>query len=153
MKQYEPRSIAFKEIITVGNWKVKLYTISKKDDFNAEETYHEAIKHLSEWLELKNSFDASHENMAFLMIHAGTEGVFSILNWWVGKNMLNTHIFLSNYSEPKQFKRISGDGLSPCIWEFEVINHERNSWIKNILKQPNNPDYNTYLKENYNGKI
>ena len=40
-----------------------------------------------------------------------------MMNWWVGKNMLNTNIFMTNPNKPSEFEKISGDGLALCIWE------------------------------------
>lgn len=67
--------------------------------------------------------------------------------------MLNTHIFITNYDAISEFKKISGDGLAPCIWELEIINHERISWITNILKQHISPNYKYYLNDVINTEI
>jgi hypothetical protein len=150
---YKPRTIAFKEVIEVDQWKVKVYTISKQGTFDHSEFYESVLKQIPQWLKLENSFDSSHEHMAFLILHSGTEGIFSIINWWVGKNMLNTHIFLTEASRPSEFKRISGDGLAPCIWELEVIDHERRSWMKQVLKPSDGPDYPSYLTDVINTEI
>lgn len=66
--------------------------------------------------------------------------------------MLNTNIFMTNPEIPHQFKKISGDGLAPCIWELEIINHERISWTSNVLKQ-HNPNYEKYLNDTINIEI
>ncbi|MEM9897424.1 MAG: hypothetical protein AAF789_13745 [Bacteroidota bacterium] len=146
MQAYKSRKIAFRELLQVGEWKVKVYTITKMDTFHPT-FYKSVLAQLPEWLAMKNSFDASHDNIAFLILHAGTEGIFSLINWWVGKNMLNTHIFMTNPKESTQFQKISGDGLAPCIWELEIINHERRSWTANILKQHHDPDWKAYLED------
>tara|TARA_B100000767_G_C19742409_1_gene526833 strand:- start:1180 stop:1410 length:231 start_codon:yes stop_codon:yes gene_type:complete len=70
-----------------------------------------------------------------------------LINWWVGKNMLNTNIFMINPREPSEFEKISGDGLAPCVWELEIINHERISRTNYILKQITEPQYDDYLKD------
>ena len=147
MEVYRTRHINFKELITINDWKVKVYTISKTKEFNHPEYYNQMLQQLPHWLKMENSFNASHDNCAFLILHAGTEGIFSIINWWVGRNMLNTHVFVSDFESPDTFTRISGDGLAPCIWELEVINYERLSWMKHVLKQPSDPDYKTYLND------
>lgn len=149
--EYRSREIKFRKLVKIEDWSVKLYTISKNTELESHLDLDPVIAQLPEWLALKNSFDATHEHIAFLIIHSGTEGVFSILNWWVGKNMLNTHIFFSDPNHPEKFQLISGDGLAPCIWELEVINHERNSWIANVLKKPDIPDYEQYLNDDFNG--
>ncbi len=61
--------------------------------------------------------------------------------------MLNTNIFLTRPEKPNDFTKISGDGIVPCIWELEIINHERISWINNILKNETNPKFKNYLKD------
>ncbi|MEM8584816.1 MAG: hypothetical protein AAGF87_11130, partial [Bacteroidota bacterium] len=141
---YQPRKIAFQELHHCDDWWIKIYTIAKQGDFDQFGIYGHAKDKLPTWLAMENSFDASHDHMAFLIVHAGTEGVFSIINWWVGTNMLNTHVFITEYENPSQFRKISGDGLAPCIWEMEVINHERIAWTEQVLKK-SEPDYQTYL--------
>lgn len=153
MASYQPRKIKFAEIVQVNDWQVKIYTIARQGDFESPEFYRQAIAQLPTWLTMRNSFDPSHEHLAFLILHAGNEGLFSIINWWVGKNMLNTHIFITDPAVPHQFKRISGDGLAPCIWELEVIQHERKAWMKYILQSPHSPDYESYLAARYSGEI
>jgi len=149
----KPRTIKFKETVSIKDWKVKTYTISEHEDFKSIAPYKNAVTMLTDWLVEMNSFDGSHENMAFLIVHEGKEGVFSLINTWVGNNMLQTHTFLSNYDDPQSFKKISGDGLFACVWELEVINHERNSWIKHILKKSENPDYQSYLNDGFSRVI
>lgn len=147
MEEYKTRKIHFKEIFEINDWKIKIYTISKIGEFSHPVFYQNVINELPDWLKLKNSFDASNDKIAFLILHSGTEGIFSLINWWVGKNMLNTNIFMSSQKKPNEFIKISGDGLAPCIWELEIINHERISWTNNILKQEPNPNYEKYLKD------
>ena len=108
-------------------------------------------------MRLKNSkffpLNPKHEKIGFLILHAATEGIFSIINWWVGKNMLNTHIFLTDPDHPNEFKKISGDGLGPCVWELEIMNHERKSWTEHVLKQEPDPNFETYISDTITCKI
>ncbi|MEL6864231.1 MAG: hypothetical protein AAFP19_07430 [Bacteroidota bacterium] len=151
MQAYQTRTIEFREVLEIEEWKIKTYTISKTGVFEHPSFYETIKKVLPQWLALENSFNAEHDKMAFLILHAGTEGIFSLINWWVGSNMLNTHIFMTDPKAPSIFTKISGDGLAPCIWELEVINHERISWTYNILKQAPQPNYPAYLNDVYNG--
>ena len=145
---YKARHIKFKEVVSLDKWKIKCYTISKHKQFRSAKIYDQSISNLSNWLQEMNSFDSSHDYMAFLILHEGTEGVFSLINTWVGSNMLQTHIFISSYEDPSDTRKISGDGLFACIWELEIINYERLSWIENILKKPE-PDYESYLDDTF----
>lgn len=147
MEEYKTRKISFRELVKIDNWQVKVYTISKIGEFDHPVLYKNVIDQLPKWLKQENSFDATNDKIAFLILHSGTEGIFSLINWWVGKNMLNTNIFMTTLNKPDEFKKISGDGLAPCIWELEIINHERISWTKNILKQNTKPQYRAYLND------
>lgn len=151
MAQYEPRMIEFKELIEIDGWRIKVYTITKGKDFEHAAFYKNVKAHLPNWLALKNSFNSDHENVGFLILNVGTEGIFTLINWWVGKNMLNSHVFLTEPYEPVEFTQISGDGLGPCVWEQAVMHHEGQSWTANFLKKRDNPDIQAYLKDVYNG--
>ncbi len=147
METYQARKIAFREILSVDDWQVKSYTITKKTSFGAETTYQAALQQLPGWLKMENSFNAQHQKHAFLITHEGTEGVFVLVNWWVGGNMLNSLIWMASRDHPEAFEQISGDGLMACVWELEVMNHERLAWLHHVLKQPHEPLFENYLKD------
>lgn len=153
MSNYKPRKIEFKELLKIEDWKVKVYTISDDQGFNNQDFYNNVINKLPNWLNLKNSFNSTNDKIAFLILHKGTEGFFSLINWWVGKNMLNTNIFITDPIKQSNFKLISGDGLAPCVWELEIINHERISWTNNILKSASSPNYQKYLDDTVSCEI
>ena len=147
MQKYETRNIHFKDLIEINGWKVKIYTISKSNEFDHPKFHQHVLTELPLWLSMKNSFNSTDLKTAFLILHSGTEGIFSLINWWVGENMLNTHIFLTNPIKPSEFRRITGDGLAHGIWELEIISHESNAWTNHVLKKEINPDFNAYLKD------
>ena len=148
MQKYQPRKLAFRELHRVDDWQIKIYTIAKHGDFTHPDFYENAKKRLPEWLKMHNSFAPENDKIGFLILHAGTEGIFTLVNWWVGRNMLNTHIFLTEYVTPDTFKLISGDGMAPCIWEAEIIDFERRAWIDFVLKKKE-VDFLGYLGEFY----
>lgn len=139
-------------MIELNNWKVKVYTISKSGEFDHPDYYLNVVRQLPNWLEMKNSFNSEKSGIAFLILHDGSGGIFSLVNWLVGQNMLHTNIYLSEPDKSPDFELISEDGLAPCIWELEVINHERISWMENILKAKN-PNFPKYLNDVVNTEI
>jgi hypothetical protein len=84
--------------------------------------FNNLIAELPKWLKMKNSFNPKMYKIAFLILHAASEGILSIINCWVGDNMLNTHIFLTHYEDINTFEKISDDGLGLCVWELEIMN-------------------------------
>ncbi|WP_431158980.1 hypothetical protein [Winogradskyella poriferorum] len=151
MSDYRVRYINYYNTIEVNDWKIKTYTISKSETFHYPEFYKEVLKQIPEWIKSDNGFNNDNDGIGFLILHAGTEGIFSLINWWVGQNMLNTLIFKSDYDQLHNFELISGNGLAPCIWELEVINFERLAWTKHILKSSPNPNYKAYLETTFSG--
>ena len=146
---YQPRQINFKEILIIEDWTIKVYTITKDNNLIKPETFDVINTELPNWLNLKNSFNSTTDKKGFLIIHFGTEGIFSIMNWWVGQNMLNSNVFFSEYSNSDSFNKISGDGLVACIWELEIINFEKISWTENVLKKFPNPNFEKYITDNF----
>jgi len=132
---YKLRHIKFKDVYKIENWEIKIYTIIKEEDFNDLHFYSHAKNQLAHWLKLTNGFNSNTNNLGFLILHAGTDGIFSIINWWVGDHMLNTHIFKTDYDAINMFQKISGNGLAPCFWELEIINFERIACTNYVLKQ------------------
>ncbi|MGB0978034.1 MAG: hypothetical protein ACPGVV_01500 [Croceimicrobium sp.] len=147
MDSYKKRRIQFKEVVFLKDWKIKVYCISKEDQFQHPDYYKQAIAKIPSWLEMKNSFNSRDDKIGFLILHAGNEGIFAIINWWIDRHMMNSHIFLSTYKKLDQFQKISGDGLAPCIWELEVINHERVSWTKHVLQAMPEPNFQAYADD------
>lgn len=152
MAKYQTRKIRYKQLVEVEGWKIKVYTLMKQGSFEHEAFYQNVLSELPSWLKIKNGFNDSNDQIAFLILHVGTEGIFSLVNWWVGKNMLNTHIFLTDHDNTNSFKKISGNGLAPCTWELEIINHERVSWTNHVLK-PESPDFDAYLRDVINKEL
>lgn len=150
MTAYHPRNIKFDTLFEIDSWRIKIYTIAKHGEFNHLDIYNNAKAQLSDWLKMTNGFNSNHNHIGFLILHSGTEGVFSLVNWWVGDNMLNTNIYKTDFDTPDQFEKISGYGLAPCVWELEVINNERLAWTEHILKKAHQPDYKRYLNTTFN---
>jgi len=153
MKSYKRRHIRFHELIEVNEWKIKVYIIQKEIAEPSMEAIDRVKVELPRWLEMKNSFNSNHDHHGFLVIHFGNEGIFSIITWWVDTYMSNTHVFLTPYDMPNVFDKISGDGLAPCIWEMEVINHERVAYMNHVLTKIPDSDWEAYFEDVVNVSI
>ena len=153
MKAYKTRKIEFRELIDVGDWKVKVYTISGSGPFDHPIFYQNVVTRLPSWLEMENGFEATNYKVAFLILHPGAEGIFSLINWWLAGNMRNTNIFITDPEKPDAFEKISGNGLASCQWELEIIYHESDSWTKNVLKKGESPDFESYLQDILNTEL
>lgn len=145
MTKYTSRPIRFLEVYDHHPWKIKVYSISARQEIVSQEHLALAKANLDLWLEKAKESNLPTYNIATLLVHEGREGVFAILNWWIDENMLQTYAYLKTPGQ-QAFHRFS-DGIVLCVWEMEVIWHERNAWIKHVLQKGEQPDFEAYLND------
>lgn len=146
---YEKRIIEFKEVMKVYDWKVKIYTITKNDVFQSEGVLESIIKQLPQLLKAA----ANHHKIAFLIVHEGFDGIWSLVNWWTDKEILRTDTYFSSFDQPDNLLQRPKNGSMACVWELPVINHERNAWVEHILINAEKPDFDNYLSDCITGHV
>ena len=149
MKQYAPRTIEFFAEAAAGDWRFKVYTITTHDRFRSHPVLQQAIEQLIYWTQKANRHSLRNYRIGCLIVHEAQEAIFSVVNWWVGENMLQNHVYVSPYERTIEFKRFSDGGIQFCVWELEVVWFERNQWIKHVLQHPNQPNFEDYLNAHY----
>ncbi|MEN1786141.1 MAG: hypothetical protein AAGF77_13540 [Bacteroidota bacterium] len=144
---YKDRSIQFHNWINIKDWNIKVYTISHQAHFSASGILKKALEQLPHWITAIEASPLPTYRNAFLIVHEAREGVWILLNWWTGGEMIETKVYLSSYSNPETIvdSPYNINGLL-CVWELEVFAHERSAWIENILKKATDPDFNGYHK-------
>jgi hypothetical protein len=151
MQSYQPRKVEFRRIVSIDNWKIKVYTLTYKTGFEADEVLENALANLPEWLEITKTLDFETYKIAFLMVHEGRDGVWCILSWWLGENMLRSVTFGASLENPNQFEMLPKEGGMVCVWELEIVDFERKMWIECILKKAEKPDFAGYLEQRIDG--
>lgn len=151
--QYKPRKIEFYQTVKVNDWQIKVYTFTFRENFQAKEVLENAIAKLPEWLETTKTLDFETYQIGFLMVHEGRDGVWVILSWWTGENMLRSVTYCTSEAMPKEFVLTPKTGGMVCVWELELINFERKMWIEHILKKSEKPDFAGYLNEKLSGEF
>lgn len=147
---YKPRPIRFLEVKQVGEWKVKIHTISINSEFPSQRLIAAATANLSDWL-AESKF--THYRIAILIVHEGREGNFVSLGWWVDECMLRLYVRFSPADAPERFESFEQNTVVGCIWELAVVCHERTAWTKHILQKPDSPDFQAYLDETLNALV
>jgi hypothetical protein len=151
MNFYQKRRIEFRQIVGANTWQIKVYTISYKDKFESVEVLENAIANLPNWLETTKSPNFETYKIAFLIVHEGRDGVWNILSWWTGENMLRSVTFCTSAAMPKEFVMTPQTGGMVCVWELEIVEFERQMWIEHILKKADKPDFTGYLEQKIDG--
>lgn len=157
MKPYQPRPITFLGVESLGEWRIKLYTLRTADSEPLPRSLIESAfpvlkSHLegerepcfvagTDWGDLESYL------VGFAMIHVGTDAVFLLCDFWVGENMINHSVWVSALTSEPAWQSIQKSGTSVCVWELAVQSHERNAWIKHVYNEAALPDIEGYLAD------
>ncbi|SHG67891.1 hypothetical protein [Flagellimonas flava] len=145
---YRPRKISFLQLSEVDDWKVKIYAITNKKEFTSYTILQKAITKLPLWLKKAEKSKIPLHRMAFLIVHEAREGVWILINWWTGGEMIETKVYFARYNAPNLIRKSPHSPHSLlCVWELEVFLHERKTWIKEVLQNPGQPRFNNYLHD------
>lgn len=151
--KFKTRPIRFIEIYKAANWRLKIYSISSRNEYVSDAYITNAKKHIGKWLSLSEETNLETYNIATLMLHEYKEGCFAIINWWIDENMLQHYVYLTENEMSDEFKLFSSNGIVTCVWESAVIWFERNAWVKHVLMKNENPDFESYLLEQLNDDL
>ncbi|MBX7219229.1 MAG: hypothetical protein K1Y36_04730 [Blastocatellia bacterium] len=149
MNHYQPRKITLVRFLTVNNWKIKIYTITRQTRFAFGTTMQAALSALPAWLEQSRTLGFENYETAFLIVHEGIDGIWTLLNWWVEGGILYSRTFFTALTAPTEFQVLPREGFMSCVWEMEVIHFERAMWIEHILKKADQPDFERYWQASW----
>ena len=145
---YIPRPIRFVELYTIGDWKIKMYSISIHGEIVSPKNIQLAKYNLESWLKKSTMYELEKYNVATLILHEGKEGCFAIINWWIDENMLQHFVYL--FDTNGDIRLFSNHGIITCVWELAVLWHERNAWVTHVLMKNEVPDLEAYLHDQLN---
>ena len=147
-EQYQPRKLAFQQLVTTNNWQTKIYSITNRPEFQGHKILESAIKALPQWTAAADSNGLPVYQVAWLIAHEGREGVWLPFSWWTGGEMVETIMYFAEHESPTELKSSPYSQNSMlCVWELEVFIHERQAWIKHILEQAAAPNFDAYLND------
>jgi hypothetical protein len=149
---YQSRPIRFLECYQHQEWTLKIYSISSKKSRVNEEDVILAKTYLEVWLQQCVAYKLETYKIATLILHEFKEGCFAVINWWTDENMLQNFVYLKQ-NNTNEFVLYSDRGMASCVWEMAIWWHERNAWVKHVLMQSENPDFEAYLLEQFNADI
>lgn len=144
---YKPRKILFVDTVQAGHWYVKVYQQTMREHFQAGKTFSQVLEHLDEWVLLPEKTSLPVYQQAFVIIHEAREGVWILFFWWTGGEMLNRSTWFASYAHPDRLVHQPENDRLVCVWELEIIIHERRAWITHVLQQADTPDFEAYRQD------
>ena len=147
MEPYEPRSFRFIELLTLGDWKMKLYGIAWRGELPRPELV-EAAKRVA--ADVLSKETANNYKVGFIGAHDGRGACFVFVDFWGNENELFHRVFLSRLNEPQKLMPWEKSDSSVCVWDLRLQAFEREAWIKHVLAKARAPDFDGYLNDRLN---
>ena len=141
---YKTRQIRFLDLWTIGDFRIKAYTISYRNR-PLNPSLIEAARSTAKVRLGQSAPETNHYNIGFVGIHEGRDGNFVFVDWWADENELHHHVYVSPSATPENLEYRTPDGLNACAWDLRVICHEREQWVEAVLKGEPEPDLEAYL--------
>lgn len=150
MEKFKKRAVKYLDLIEFGDWKFKLYSM-KYDESRVTPGIKNAIKeNLPDWVKEKSQVnDFPNYKIGTVIVHEAMDSILVVVNWWVYENVIQNHVYIAEYEQPNKFADFTSQGLRFCVWEMNVLWHERNLWVEHVLKKANKPDWDAYLNQHY----
>ncbi|GIF07103.1 hypothetical protein [Actinoplanes siamensis] len=138
---YRPRAIgAIGVEQTPGGWTVKHYGISALRDTPPEPV--RAMGRLAVARSLPREFSGALRQ-AYCVLHEDQDGCYAVVGWWSpNRVILHSRTWLADWDELAA-PRPAGGHATACVWELLVMAHERDAWLRHVIR-PAQPDLDAY---------
>ena len=141
MKPYAPRRIVPQDIISVGDWELKRYSITM-DHGASDPARFDGARQLAVAALPVPAVAPGRLGVGFLIEHQGDGVDYCILAWWDRENELPIRVFVN---EPGAGWRRARNSESVCVWDLEVIAAERAAYVATVLTRNVTDPRATYL--------
>lgn len=146
---YRSRAIRFLELWEHEGWRVKVYGIAYK----GERPSHAAIaagKAVSRQELPLPAVTESRYGVAFLIVHEARDCYWYVLDFWSHENAVQHRIYCAPFDAPERWDDVTMKGPNMCVWELQVIYHERQAWVDCVMANPYGPTLDAYLRQRLN---
>ncbi|MHC4976092.1 MAG: isochorismatase [Planctomycetota bacterium] len=87
--------------------------------------------------------------VGFVIVHAGGGWEYLVVCWWDSGNELCVRVLSRPRGESEWRK--AREGQSFCVWDMELMWHERNAYIEHVLRDARG-DLDGYVADRYGGE-
>lgn len=140
---YAPRPISGPRVRTVGDWRLKVYSIVYGPQPFDAAGYEAAIERLLPGALPQPAVTPSRPGVGFVICHQGRGWHYLVLCWWDNENELPMRIWVRPRDAGDNW-RPARDSESICVWDIQLIAAERDAFVRYILSAAR-PDPAAYL--------
>jgi len=141
---YQPRPVRAVGILEVAGWRLKQYVMTVTPDSVADPCLLTAAEGIAA---LALPAAASTHGVGFLLVHQARPASFVLIDWWHHRYDLKQRYYTSPLDRPEELVELSCEAVG-CVWELEVLLHERRAWIDHVLNGKAD-DFQAYLHDEF----
>lgn len=141
---YVPRHIRFLELWREGGWALKLYGILYPGKTLSPEMLGACKATLAAHLP-QPAVTLERYGVGFLSLHRGKSYDFVSLDWWAYETELHQQSFIRPSGQLGVLEPLSGTELSSDVWDLRLLAFEREAWLEEVLKRPDEGCLGRYL--------
>jgi len=130
MQPYAPRAFRFIELLSLADWRMKLYGISWQGELPRPELIAAAKKIAREQMAKET---ANNCGVGFVGVHDSRGAAFVFVDFWGNENELFHRVFLSRDNDPEKLTPARPAESSVCVWDLHLQSFERAAWIRHVL--------------------
>ncbi|HEY2786694.1 MAG TPA: hypothetical protein VGJ05_17160 [Fimbriiglobus sp.] len=139
---YAPRRITSLGIRTIRGFRLKAYSIVFSDDPFDFERFGSGLELAAAELP-SPAVDAGRPGVGFVVLHQGRTADYLVLGWWDRENELPLRVFVRDGTA----WRPAIGGESVCVWDLQVIWHERETYVATLLGGSISEAVDAYLND------
>lgn len=142
MHPYKPRQIESLAPISIGDWRLKRYSVCHEDHRFDESRFVDGVDLAFKALP-HPARTAERVGVGFIILHQGNGIDYTVLGWWDRENELPMRVFVCDQPGSNTWRPAAGSE-SICVWDLQVIWAERDAYVNTVLAGPV-PDTDAYL--------
>lgn len=138
-----PRAIRAAGIVSHDDWRLKRYDITLDASPVSESDYSGGVA-LALSVLPRPAASANRPGVGFLIRHSGRTVQYVVLAWWDNQNELLNRVYVRDLAAGTPWREAAG-GYSFCVWDLEVLWHERCAFVRHVLSPTESPNLPAYL--------
>lgn len=140
---YVEREFRAAGLWTIPGLRLKAYAIGTGDPvspatLDAARSWSEAV------LPDAAATEGGSSGLGYAIVHAGSLGTWLLAQWWAHGDICCQRMALAPPGT-RAFASVGERPLHACVWEQVVIGHERDAWVRRMMKAA--PDAEGYLAD------
>jgi predicted GNAT family N-acyltransferase len=140
-----PRNARTLPALEFADWRLKVYGINAEGAALGSELIDAASAAAARILPQPGNMPPDRYGVGFLVVSAGVMTDTALVGWWGLDNELFVRCLSAPHGDAGKLSQHSNmDGPLACVWSLDLIAHEREAWVKHVMR-PEGADFNGYL--------